>query len=121
MPPNPTIETVPPETLPATIGSIGSVEISANLRRHAEAARGAFASNTERALKGDIARFTGWCRQDGRHAMPASPETVALPSSTPWPQARRQRRCGDMSPRSPPSIAPLEWQTRATVRTSSWR
>ena len=40
--------------------------ISANLRRHAEAARGAFAASTKRALRGDIARFTGWCVQEDR-------------------------------------------------------
>jgi integrase len=74
MPAAPTITTPLPGNLPATIADSA---ISANLRRHAEAARGAFASNTERALKGDIARFTGWCTGEGRQAMPASPETVA--------------------------------------------
>jgi integrase len=69
MPPNPPIETVPAIV---TDGAIG-----ANLRRHAEAARGAFADNTERALRGDVARFTGWCAETGLQAMPASPETVA--------------------------------------------
>ena len=56
MPAAPTIRTPPPGTVPATIED---GEIGARLRRHAEAARGAFAANTERALKGDIARFTG--------------------------------------------------------------
>src|SRR4051794_1299460 len=66
---------VPPDTPPAVPDAAGA--ISANLRRHAEAARGAFAANTERALRGDIARFTFWCSQHGQRAMPASPDTVA--------------------------------------------
>jgi site-specific recombinase XerD len=61
------------ENLPATIAAS---EISANLREHAEAARDAYAKSTERAFKGDVALFTGWCLQEGRQAMPASPETV---------------------------------------------
>jgi site-specific recombinase XerD len=60
--------------LPAVIPS---GEISARLLRHAEAARGAFSANTERALRGDTAIFSAWCRQEGHHAMPASAETVA--------------------------------------------
>jgi integrase len=51
--------------------------ILANLQHHAEAARGAFASNTERALKSDVAIFTAWCRTSGLSSMPASPATVA--------------------------------------------
>ena len=39
--------------------------------------RCAFSANTERALRGDIARFTGWCAEAGQRAMPASQETVA--------------------------------------------
>jgi integrase len=64
----------PTETLPAPIES---GEIGASLRRHAEAARGAFATNTERALRADVVIFTGWCAGEGRQAMPASSETVA--------------------------------------------
>jgi integrase len=52
-------------------------QIVDNLHRHAEAARGAYAPNTGRALRADAAIFTGWCRQEGRQALPASPETVA--------------------------------------------
>jgi site-specific recombinase XerD len=67
-------ETMPIETSPAIVPT---TEISTNLRRHAAAVRGAFAANTERALRGDIARFTGWCSREGHQAMPASPDTVA--------------------------------------------
>jgi hypothetical protein len=35
------------------------------------------AKHTERALRGDVELFTGWCRQQGHQALPASPETVA--------------------------------------------
>jgi integrase len=69
MPQNPPIETVP--------ATLADGDINANLHRHAEAARGAFSANTERALKGDVARFTGWCAEAGHQAMPASPDTVA--------------------------------------------
>lgn len=51
--------------------------ILANLQQHAEAARGAFASSTERALRSDVAIFTGWCAAACHVALPASPETVA--------------------------------------------
>jgi site-specific recombinase XerD len=47
------------------------------LRQHAEAARGAYARNTERALRADVAAFTAWCADSGRLALPASAETVA--------------------------------------------
>ena len=52
-------------------------EIAASLRRHAEAARGAYAKNTERALRADVAVFTAWCLEAGVQALPAPPETVA--------------------------------------------
>jgi integrase len=60
--------------LPAIIddGAIG-----ASLRRYAEAARGAFADNTERALRSDVVIFSRWCAESGYLALPASPETVA--------------------------------------------
>jgi hypothetical protein len=57
------------ENLPPTIAA---GEIGSRLRRHAEAARGVFSANTERALRGDIALFIGWCRQEGHQAMPGS-------------------------------------------------
>lgn len=57
--------------------ALTEAEVWANLGKYAEAARGAFAANTERAMRSDIAQFTNWCRQEARQAMPASPETVA--------------------------------------------
>lgn len=47
------------------------------LAQHAHAARGAYAPNTERALRADVAAFTGWCAAAGFTALPASPGTVA--------------------------------------------
>lgn len=65
-------------TVPAvTPAAPTEAEIWANLRGHAEAARGAFAPATERALRSDIGVFTDWCAQEAVRAMPASPETVA--------------------------------------------
>jgi hypothetical protein len=51
--------------------------IAANLRAHAEAARGAYADETKRALRGDVALFTRWCAGTGLMPLPAYPETVA--------------------------------------------
>ncbi len=51
--------------------------IALALARHAEAARGAYAPNTERALRADTAVFTGWCAAAGLGSLPATPDTVA--------------------------------------------
>ncbi len=41
------------------------------------AARHAFSSNTERALRSDFAIYAAWCAEHGHRALPATPETVA--------------------------------------------
>lgn len=51
--------------------------IAAALAHHAHAARGAYAANTERALRADTAVFTGWCAAAGLASLPAQPGTVA--------------------------------------------
>lgn len=61
-------------TSAATITEAGMV---ANLETHASQARGAYATNTERALRADIVIFTGWCDVADRAHLPASPATVA--------------------------------------------
>lgn len=61
----------------ANIAGPAPAEIAASLAHHAQAARGAYASNTERALRADVATFTSWCDAAGRCFMPASPATVA--------------------------------------------
>ncbi len=50
--------------------------IAVALTRHAHAARGACAANTERALRADTAVFTGWCAAAGLASLPAEPGTV---------------------------------------------
>ncbi len=50
--------------------------VAANLAQHAVHARGAYASNTERALRSDVAAFTGWCSAAGVVALPAMPDTL---------------------------------------------
>jgi site-specific recombinase XerD len=60
-------------TLPAILAG----DLAARFRRHAEAARGAYAPATEQALRGDIAKFTAWCADTGLLPLPAYPETVA--------------------------------------------
>lgn len=47
------------------------------LAQHAQAAKGAYAPNTERALRADVAVFTGWCVAAGLVSLPAAPDTVA--------------------------------------------
>ena len=47
------------------------------LAQHAHAARGAYSQNTERALRADVAVFTGWCSAAGLVSLPAAPGTVA--------------------------------------------
>ena len=67
----------PPTKIATVPATVAGGAINASLRQHAEAARGAYAGNTERALRADVAIFTGWCAGAGRQALPASPETVA--------------------------------------------
>ena len=47
------------------------------LTRYAVTARGAFARNTERAIRADTAIFTAWCGAHALVALPATPQTVA--------------------------------------------
>ena len=47
------------------------------LGQFVRAAEGAFSSNTERALKSDLAIYAAWCAGQGKRALPARPETVA--------------------------------------------
>jgi integrase len=49
----------------------------ANLDRHADQARGAYASNTERALRADVVVFTSWCAEIGKQSLPVAAETLA--------------------------------------------
>ncbi len=47
------------------------------LGRFVRAARGAFSSSTERALRSDLAIYAEWCAERGERALPATPETIA--------------------------------------------
>jgi site-specific recombinase XerD len=47
------------------------------LARYQEHARGAFAANTERAIRSDTAIFAEWCGGQDRTSLPAAPETIA--------------------------------------------
>jgi integrase len=55
----------------------GPSDLAHALAQHAHAARGAYAPNTERALRADVAVFTGWCVAAGLASLPASPAAVA--------------------------------------------
>ena len=47
------------------------------LEQFVRAARGAFSSNTERAVKSDLGIWAEWCAARGVRTLPAEPETVA--------------------------------------------
>ena len=49
----------------------------ANLDQHARDARGAYSTNTDRALRADVVIFTRWCSDKGATSLPAFPEAVA--------------------------------------------
>ena len=51
--------------------------LAEQLGQFVRSARGAFSSNTERALKSDLAIYAEWCAEHAVRALPASPETVA--------------------------------------------
>ena len=48
----------------------------ANLRRYADKVRGAFAANTERAIKADTTLFAAWCSERGLCSFPTDVDTV---------------------------------------------
>ena len=50
--------------------------IGARVRAYLEGARGAYSENTERAIRGDMERFTAWCRPRELCALPASTTTM---------------------------------------------
>ena len=51
-------------------------ELLRRLERHANAARGAYAPATERAIKSDTAIFAAWCAEYGHISLPTSPESL---------------------------------------------
>jgi integrase len=53
-----------------------AAEANQALVRYAHHARGAYARNTERALRADSAIFTSWCAENGADALPSSPATL---------------------------------------------
>ena len=57
-------------------GVVHAADEEAPLTAYFDAARGAFSSNTERALRADVEIFTAWCRHQLRVAVPASAATV---------------------------------------------
>ncbi len=63
-----------PGHLVATVLPAGST--LARLTAYQDAARGAYASATEDALRSDSAVFTGWCASAGASVLPAAPATV---------------------------------------------
>lgn len=58
-------------------GPEGEAAVAELLGQFVRAARHAFSSNTERALKSDLGIWVDWCAERGVRALPAEPETVA--------------------------------------------
>jgi len=50
--------------------------IASRLEHFHTHAQGAFAKETERALQGDVKRFTTWCAKHNLNPLPATPQTV---------------------------------------------
>jgi site-specific recombinase XerD len=77
----PGLAVIPPQKPPlnalAELARHAGPDYAANLRADAESSRGTRSASTERALLGDILRFSGWCADAGLTHMPASAETVA--------------------------------------------
>ena len=58
-------------------GQDGEPALAEQLGHFLQAARGAFSSNTERALRSDLGNYAEWCAVRGERALPAKAETVA--------------------------------------------
>ncbi|CAK0776708.1 putative integrase family protein [Gammaproteobacteria bacterium] len=66
------LATITPSAASTTIDA----GVLAKLEHYARHATGAFAKNTERAIKADVARFTAFCAERGLSSLPATPETL---------------------------------------------
>ena len=58
-------------------GQDGEPALAEQLGRFVQAARSAFSSNTERAIRSDLGIYAEWCAVRGERALPAKAETVA--------------------------------------------
>jgi len=66
-------------TIPATDGAITTpLDLTATAERAAGLAEAARAEATRRAYRSDWRHYENWCRDHGRAALPAAPETVGL-------------------------------------------
>ena len=55
----------------------GEPALTEQLGHFVRAARSAFSSNTERAVRSDLGIYAEWCAERGERALPAKAETVA--------------------------------------------
>ena len=67
----------PPADPCETPGTERAPAFAMRLQRFLQTTNGAFSTNTERALKSDLAIYAAWCAERGERVLPASPETVA--------------------------------------------
>src|SRR6516164_8273564 len=63
-------------TIPAHVVPADRFEIAGRLEAHAQAARGALADQTCRALASDSRIWSAWCAERNVSALPAEPTTV---------------------------------------------
>ena len=63
-------------TIPADVVPADEFEISRRLEAHAQAARGALADQTCRALASDSRIWSAWCAERNVSMLPAEPTTV---------------------------------------------
>lgn len=121
-----------PSRLPAVaLPPSTPVSVAERLEEHARAAAGAFAPNTERALRADSRVFSAWCAGQGRETLPATPETVsafvdAMAESRAPATVRRycasiaaMHRAADLA--SPTGMQPVRLALRRMVRAKGGR
>jgi site-specific recombinase XerD len=66
-----------PLAAPDPTPAAADTAIADNLRAHQAAAHGAYAGNTERALRADVLMFSRWCAEMNHPALPAAAAAVA--------------------------------------------
>ena len=75
------------------------------------------AANTQRAYAGDWKRFTAWCREHGRDALPANVLTVAAFVTA---LAEAGKRSPPSSATTRPSLRPTSWRASTPRRLTKW-
>ena len=80
----------------------------------APSARAALSTNTERAMRSDLAIYRDWCRERALSAVPASPQTIAA-----FVDAMATRRSWGRQTRSAPNRGCFHLQSRDSTALAS--